>query len=99
MGYDNPYFSFDNLVYLKDLRMVHMKFERIFYWLLIIFALYLAVEIIRKILGGSLGFEELMIGLLVANLGFSFRLHSKLSELHSKISEHLGCHKGKQELY
>ena len=62
--------------------------EKILYWLLILFVIYLIIEIIRKILGGSLGFEELVIGLLIANLGYSFYINSK-------ISEHMGWHKGK----
>jgi len=49
--------------------MVDLK--RVIYWILIIFLIYLIIEVIRKILGGSLGFEELVIGLLIANLGYS----------------------------
>jgi len=63
-------------------------FEKILYWLLVIFMAYLIIELLRKILGGSLGFEELVIGLLIANLGYSFYINSK-------ISEHFGWHKGK----
>ena len=62
--------------------------ERILYWLLILFIIYLIIEIIRNLLGGSLGFEELVIGLLIANLGYSFYISSKLSG-------HIGWHKGK----
>ena len=68
-----------------------MNFDKIFYWLLVLFILYLVVEVVRKILGGSLGFEEAMVALLVANLGLSFRMNSKLSG-------HLGWHKGKEEV-
>lgn len=60
----------------------------IFYWLLGLFVLYLIFEVIRKILGGSLGFEEIVIALLVANLGYSFYINAKLSE-------HIGWHKGR----
>ncbi len=62
--------------------------EKILYWLLVLFMVYLIFELIRKLFGGSLGFEELVIGLLIANLGYSFYINSK-------ISEHLGWHKGK----
>ena len=62
------------------------KLLRIFYWLLVLFTLYLIFEVIRKIIGGSLGFEELVVGLMAANLGYSFYLNTKLSE-------HLGWHK------
>jgi hypothetical protein len=51
------------------------------------FIVYLAFELLRKILGGSLGFEELVIGLLIANLGYSFYINSKLSS-------HIGWHSG-----
>ncbi len=64
------------------------NWKKILYWILIIFMVYLIIELIRKILSGSLGFEELVIGLLIANLGYSFYINSK-------ISEHLGWHKGK----
>ncbi len=65
-----------------------VDWKKVFYWLLILFIVYLIIELIRKILGGSLGFEELVIGLLIANLGYSFYTNSKLSE-------HIGWHKGK----
>ena len=62
--------------------------EKVLYWLLILFIIYLIIELIRKLLGGSLGFEELVIGLLIANLGYSFYINSK-------VSGHLGWHQGK----
>ena len=65
-----------------------MSWKKTLQWALILFAAYLVFETIRKMLGGSLGFEELVVGLLVANLGYSFHLSSKLSE-------HIGWHKGK----
>ena len=64
--------------------------EKVFYWLLGLFVIYLIFELIRKILGGSLGFEEIVIGLLIANVGYSFCISMKLSE-------HLGWHRGKEE--
>jgi hypothetical protein len=57
-------------------------------WIFLAFLAYLIFELARKILGGSLGFEEIVIGLLIANLGFSFHLSSKLSG-------HMGWHRGK----
>jgi len=50
----------------------------------------LIIELIRKILGGSLEFEEIIIGLLIANLGYSFYINSK-------VSEHIGWHKGRED--
>jgi len=61
---------------------------RILYWLLGVFILYLIIEVLRKIFGGSLGFEEIAIGLLIANVGYSFYINTKLSE-------HICWHKGK----
>lgn len=68
-----------------------MNWEKLLSWLLFFFVVYITIELIRKILGGSLGFEEIVIGLLIANLGYSFHINSKLSE-------HLGWHKGKGEV-
>lgn len=57
-----------------------MRLGKILYWLLVAFTVYLTIELIRHLLGGSLGFEELLAGMMVANLGYSFYLNSKLSE-------------------
>lgn len=64
------------------------KLEKVLYWVLILFIIYLIIELLRRIFGGSLGFEELVVGLLIANLGYSFYINSK-------VSEHLGWHRGK----
>ncbi len=53
---------------------------KIFYWMLIIFTLYILFEVLRKVLGGILRFEVLIIGLLIVNVGYSFYLNSMLSE-------------------
>ena len=66
---------------------------KIFYWVLIIFTLYIIFEIIRKLIGGSLGFEELVIGLLIANLGYVITLQGRISDINAKLSEHIGWHK------
>lgn len=65
---------------------------KILYWTFALFLLYLIFELMRKILGGSLGFEELVIGLLITNLGYSFSTSKRLSE-------HLGWHQGKGSLH
>ncbi len=67
--------------------MTHL--QKFLYWAFLLFLIYLAFELLRKLLGGSLGFEELVIGLLVANLGYSYHINTKLSE-------HLGWHRGKE---
>lgn len=78
------------------------KFEEIFKWMLITFTVYIIYEVIRKILGGSLGFEELAVSLLVANLGYSFYLTFYISKaihkVDSKLSGHISWHKGKDSL-
>ena len=63
----------------------------------LLFLIYLAVELLRKIVGGSLRFEGLVTALLAANLGYSFYLQKGLSDLtekigavDSKLSEHVG---------
>ncbi len=60
----------------------------ILFWALGLFIVYLIIELLKKLLEGSFGFEELVIGLLIANLGYSFYINAQLSE-------HLGWHKGK----
>ncbi|MBI2498833.1 hypothetical protein HYV88_01165 [Candidatus Woesearchaeota archaeon] len=62
--------------------------QKVLYLLLGLFTIYLIIEILRKIFGGSLTTDAIVIGLLVANLGYSFYINSKLSE-------HIGWHKGK----
>ena len=65
------------------------------YWVFFAFLIYLIFELLRKILGGSLGFEELVIGLLIANLGYSFYLKDAIKQVDAKISGHIGWHRGK----
>lgn len=81
--------------------MVKIKADKILikimYWMFFIFLAYLIYELARKILGGSLGFEEIVMGLLVANLGYSFYLSNSISRLDSKISGHIGWHRGKDD--
>ncbi len=76
--------------------MVIIKLDKLFYWAFCIFIVYLAFEIVRKLTGGSLGFEDLVIGLLIANLGYSFYLKESVSGLEKQISEHVGWHKGRE---
>lgn len=69
--------------------------KKVAYWVFVIFLVYLIFELIRKLIGGSLGFEELVIGLLIANLGYSFYLKGSINSLESKMSGHIGWHKGR----
>lgn len=70
---------------------------KLFRWFLIVFTIYIIFEVIKKILGGSLGFEELAITLLVTNLGFTFSLNKRFSQLVAKVSSHLGWHTGRKD--
>ena len=74
-----------------------MKFGKLLYWLFFVFLIYLIYELIRKLIGGSFGFEELVIGLLIANLGYSFYLKGGINKIDSKLSGHIGWHKGKND--
>lgn len=71
-----------------DKKLKMKKLEIILQWALALFVIYLIFELIRKMLGGSLGFEELVIGLLIANLGYTFNISNRLSK-------HIGWHKGR----
>ena len=73
---------------------VKMNLNKLFYWLLGLFVLYLIIELIRKILGGNLSYETLIIGLLIANIGYTITLYTKLADVNAKLSGHLGWHKG-----
>lgn len=77
--------------------MVKIKITlgKILYWIFFIFLIYIVYELIRKILGHSLGFEELVIALLVANIGHSFYLKDSINKIDKKLSGHIGWHKGK----
>ena len=79
---------------------------RIGYWLFFLFLIYVIYELARKILGGSLGYEALAIGLLLTNIGFSFylreaigksetRLLSAINNVDTKMETHVGWHMGK----
>ncbi len=71
--------------------------KAVFYWVFLLFLVYLIFELLRKILGGSLGFEELVVGLLIANLGYSFYLRESITKVDAKISGHIGWHRGKED--
>ena len=85
-----------------------MNLNKILYWALVIFITYLIIEILRKIFGGSWGFEEILSSLVLANLGYTFymnseihhrfsEVNSRISEVNAKFSEHIGWHKGKND--
>lgn len=73
---------------VKISKKINKLIRQVLYWIFVLFLVYLIYELVRKLLGGSLGFEEVIIGLLIANLGYSFQLNAKLSG-------HIGWHKGR----
>ena len=70
----------------KDVEKV---IEKIIVIVLVIFGLFLAYQIIKKVLGGSWTTEEIIISLFVFNLGCTFTIGltlAKLSSDHSHLS-------------
>ena len=56
--------------------------------ILVLFGVFIAYQILRKILGGSWQTESIIIALLLFNLGISWKLNTKLEG-------HMGWHKGR----
>jgi len=63
------------------------KIEAALKILLLIFAAYIVYQIIRKILGGSWESEQIIISLLILNIGWT-------ALIQRQISTHAGEHKG-----
>ena len=61
--------------------------------LLILFGLFIAYQLLRKIFGGSWQTESLIIGLLIFNLGLTWKLGERIFKLDSKFDRHIGWHK------
>ncbi len=61
--------------------------DKIWRILLIIFAIYIIYQLFRVLLGGSWEFEEIIIALLILNLGLAI-------ETRATLSRHLGKHEG-----
>jgi|TARA_B100001971_G_C17722341_1_gene301816 hypothetical protein len=76
------------VVKIKD--NIHKVLRKTIYIIFLLFLGYLIYELTKKLLGGSLGFEELVIGLLIANLGYSFYLKDSINKVDSKVSGHIG---------
>lgn len=64
------------------------------YWLFFAFLIYIIFELIRKILGGSLANEDMLLSLMAANLGYTFYNTNLIRKVDSKLSGHIGWHKG-----
>jgi hypothetical protein len=78
--------------YLVHHRGVLLKLDIFIKWSLILFTAYLAFELIRKILGGSLTDNEVIVGLLIANVGFTFHMHGKIEKFGANLDHHLQWH-------
>ncbi|MBI2580663.1 hypothetical protein HYV85_02545 [Candidatus Woesearchaeota archaeon] len=73
-----------------------VKTGTILRFLFVVFMIWVIFELVGKIFGGSLGFQELMIVMLSINIGFSFKLNSMVSKVDSKLSGHIGWHRGRE---
>jgi uncharacterized membrane protein (DUF485 family) len=60
-------------------------FQNIFLILLILFSLFIAYQILRKILGGSWTTEGIIIALLVTIIGFLFNQTIKLTRTETNL--------------
>jgi len=58
-----------------------IKIEHIINLLLTIFAVFLLVQIFRQILGGSWSTEDIIVGLLIFNLGAIFTIGLMVAQL------------------
>jgi len=65
--------------------------------LLALFGLFIAYQLLRKILGGSWQTEGLVIGILFFNFGLMWKLYLSSLELNSKFERHIIWHKIKDE--
>lgn len=64
-----------------------MSIDTILKVLLALFAVYIIYELIKKLYGGSLSIEQLILALLILNLGWT-------ALIQRQIYSHLGKHKG-----
>jgi len=65
--------------------------------LLILFGLFIAYQLLLKIFGGSWQTESLIIGLLIFNLGLTWKLGERIFKLDSKFDRHIEWHKAKDK--
>lgn len=65
--------------------LVNKHTIRIMKIILTIFAAYLIYQIIRKMIGGSWSIEEIILGILILNVGATFTVGLLMAELKSDI--------------
>jgi|TARA_B100001971_G_scaffold199270_1_gene209680 hypothetical protein len=61
--------------------------------LLILFGLFIAYQLLLKIIGGSWQNEAIVIGLLMLNLGLTWKLALNSYKLDMKFDRHIDWHK------
>ena len=66
--------------------LMNKKVEKLFEILLILFGLYLLIQLLIKIGGGSWSTEDVIIGLLIFNLGSIFTIGVMVAQLKSDHS-------------
>ncbi len=64
-------------------------------FLLIIFGLFVAYQLLLKIIGGSWQTEALIIALLVTNIGLTFKLAVNFNKLEFRFDRHIAWHRAR----
>lgn len=59
------------------------EFVKIFEIILIVFGIFMLYQIIRKILGGSWTIEEIILGIVLLNIGATFTIGIMLAQVKS----------------
>tara|TARA_Y100000310_G_C20642360_1_gene794665 strand:- start:13 stop:240 length:228 start_codon:yes stop_codon:yes gene_type:complete len=62
-------------------------------FLLIIFGLFIAYQLFLKIIGGSWQSDAVIIGLLMLNIGLTYKLAISHHKLEFKFDRHMAWHK------
>ncbi len=62
-------------------------------WALILFGIFLAYQIIRNLLGGSWGVDELSLGALLAVAGILWKMSIEFTRMNMKFDGHISWHK------
>lgn len=65
--------------------------------LLILFGLFIAYQLVLKILGRSWQTEAMIIALLIFNIGLTWKLSLNFIKLDMKFNRHIAWHKAKDE--
>lgn len=60
--------------------------QKLFQIVLVLIGIYLIIQVFRKILGGSWGTEDIIIALLIFNLGTTFTIAIMVAQLKSDHS-------------